>query len=188
MPDKIDISKIKIDVPQTAAQLKALIERQIEEGIQETIGRKIAQEKRQTTVGIRAGGAPASRAEAADAIDWILRSRRAIEETGARWTAAEQRAAVEAHLEATRVFNERFEGARVAILFRSGGPFVYTSSFPTDYTNLVEAGSKGKWVWQRGWGPNRSPSYSLISIDPRKVLHDAPVASSWLLHVWLVEA
>ena len=32
MPDKIDISKIKIDVPQSAAQLKALIERQIEEG------------------------------------------------------------------------------------------------------------------------------------------------------------
>jgi hypothetical protein len=83
--------------------------------------------------------------------------------------------------------NEILADARVVILFKSGGPFIYTNSVASDYYRLAAAGSKGKEVWKMGWGPNRSPSYSRCTVDPEKVIITAAVSSSWLLQIWLVE-
>ena len=193
-----------------------------------TLTWRIAQAERQTTIGIRGGGAAASRQEAAVAIEWGLKARGILQTqrvgpVGTPITPLQQEAIatakaataanlahvavlerlkasgevlapetaaalMEAAASAAAVTNATFPESRVAILFRSGGPFLYLNSVSSDYYRIVGAGSKGKEVWKMGWGPNRSPRYvSYPIIASEKILATQAVSSSWLLQVWLVD-
>jgi hypothetical protein len=149
-----------------------------------------AQRERQIQFGIRGGGAPASREETAAQVTEIMRQRSGIRLGIRGANPTETREKIQQYQQAVSDFNawirEAHPDSHVAILFRSGGPFVYTSSIPGDYFQLVDSDSKGKWVWKRGWGPNRSPSYLPVSITEDRVLVTQGVNSSWLVQVWLL--
>lgn len=145
------------------------------------------QRERQARVGIRGGGAPASREEAAAQMQEIIQQRTGIYLNVPNMTESERKAAAKAALDAAIKFDDTFPNAKVAILFKSGGPFIYPSSVPSQYIALQKAGSKGKCVWHElGWGPNRSPSYLPVVITPDRVLLTEGVTSSWLLQIWLL--
>ena len=75
---------------------------------------------------------------------------------------------------------------KLAILFKSGGPFLYPNSTPSDYSAMVAAGSKGKQVWQLGLGPDKHPTYVKITIDPSDVIDSQFASSSWVVAYYLV--
>jgi hypothetical protein len=76
--------------------------------------------------------------------------------------------------------------AKLAILFKSGGPFLYPTSTPSDYASIVASGSKGKWVWQKGWGPDRHPTYVHVSVTPDRIIDSQCANSSWVVCFYLV--
>lgn len=92
---------------------------------------------------------------------------------------------IAAAVEAVMAARDKYPG-RLAIGFKSGAVCLYDHSDTADYIGFMAAGSKGKWVWARGWGPTGHPSYSRISPDPHKILADAAVASSWCTRAWLI--
>lgn len=159
---------------------------------------QLAQNRRQLSVGIRGGGAPGTKQEAVSQIrELTYQSTDAlaamVNDAEARRTGkmtleeykikhAEQRAIiVAANAEIAALGVAAGISPRVAILFKSGGPFLYTDSTPLQYDMLVAAGSSGRAVWQIGWGPNRSPTYLPITINAAEIIESKFVASSWVI-------
>jgi hypothetical protein len=186
MADKVELGKIKLPTLITPESMLAEIERQLEVQQGATAIRKLAQGARQERYGIRGGGAPASKPEARQMIQAAVSARQAAAAVMVGIDLAHARKLLEEAIRANKALNEYLADARLVILFKSGGPFIYTSSLASDYALIVSAPSKGKWVWRRGWGPDRSPSYSSYASQPDKVIADEAVSSTWLLHVWLV--
>ena len=186
MADKIELGKIKLPTLLTPESMLAAIEQQLVIQQKLTAPRKLAQGARQERYGIRGGGAPSSKAEAQRMVQAAVSARQAVNVVMAGIDRELARRLLEEAIRANKALNDYLKDARLVILFKSGGPFIYTSSWASDYALVVSAPSKGKWVWQRGWGPDRSPSYSRYAIQPDKVIADEAVSSSWLLHVWLV--
>lgn len=186
--DRFNLPEISVHPPRSAEDLLAQIELVIEKRQAETLKSdwQLQQRDRQGKLGIRGGGAPASLSEARGQFDEILRQRGYLAGGGRDFTKEQKAAATEAFTEAWKRFDAIVGGAKVAILFKSGGPFIYTNSIPQDYARLAAAGSKGREVWKMGWGPNRSPAYLPIFIPENRVIHTQSVSSSWLLQIWLI--
>ena len=173
-------------IARSAEELLAQLENLMEERAVETLRFREAQPERQERFKIRGGGAPASKAEALAMLDTLRAAQGKVRAAAAGMTKAEAQELLATARGALKALSDAFPGAHVAILFRSGGPFIYPNSVIGDYTKLQVAGSKGKAVWAMGWGPNRSPSYFLWSYDPTRVIEEQPVTSSWLLRIYLV--
>jgi hypothetical protein len=144
--------------------------------------RLLAQDERQKTYAIRAGGAP----------NYMGEARAAVAEAKRAWqkalssTKAERKEAILAAVEAVKHAKEVAPG-KLALAFQDGFVCVYMSSTTADYINIIAAGSKGKWVWARGWAAPGHPSYlQLNSIPPERIIDDQPVQSSWVAHAWLL--
>ncbi len=186
--DRFNIDALRVQPPKSAEDLLAQIELVIEKRQAETLKSdwQLQQRDRQGKLGIRGGGAPASLSEARGQFDEILRQRGYMAAASGTWSKEQKAAATEEFIAAWKRFETIVGGAKVAILFKSGGPFIYTNSIPQDYARLAAAGSKGKEVWKMGWGPNRSPAYLPIFIPENRVIHTQSVSSSWLLQIWLI--
>lgn len=75
---------------------------------------------------------------------------------------------------------------KLAILFKSGGPFLYPTMGPESYARMVAAGSKGKAVWALGLGPDKHPTYVKSNIDQKDVIDSQFASSSWVVAYYLV--
>ena len=75
---------------------------------------------------------------------------------------------------------------KLAVTFKSGACCLYADSSTGDYIQFMAAGSKGRWVHHRGWGPKGHPAYTIITPAPSKIIADAAVSSSWCSHAYLL--
>jgi hypothetical protein len=158
----------------------------IERMWQRTTPNMQAQGKRQAmTYGLRAGGAPNIKSEAQGMVRELSGLFSQISHANL-WDKATARQKINELAALMQEANSKIAG-RMVILFRSGGPFLYPSSTPSDYASMCGAPSKGKWVWARGWGPSNHPSYVHIAIDPARVIdYQACPQSSWPQAYWLL--
>lgn len=177
------LSDVVLPQEQSPEAMLRAIERELEASAKATITWRLAQRERQETIGIRGGGAAGTIAEARRVLSAAKAATSALV-TGrpAMGEARDLAATIKAQYAR---LNEMVPDAVVVILFRSGGPFIYPNSAPSDYFRLVRAGSKGKEVWKMGWGPDRHPTYNRYSLDQERIIDTEPVSSSWLLQVWL---
>lgn len=77
---------------------------------------------------------------------------------------------------------------KLAILFKSGGPFLYPNKGVEAFVTMVAAGSKGKAVWHElGLGPNKHPVYVSWPYTASQVLDMQHATSSWVVAYYLVD-
>jgi hypothetical protein len=146
----------------------------------------LAQGRRQViTRGMRAGGMPGTASEAQGMMQELMTQYQSL--AGAPgWDHATAKAKITELAENIRQANLSIPG-KLAILFTSGGPFIYPTSNPSTYASMVAAGSKGKEVWRLGFGPDHHPAYTRWPIDPSRIIDQQDASgSSWVISYFLV--
>ena len=68
--------------------------------------------------------------------------------------------------------------------FKSGANCRYPEPNVSDYVSLAAAGSNGRWCHAHGLKSKSQPSYSLVVIDPSKLLAQRDVSRSWLKMIY----
>jgi hypothetical protein len=177
------LADVLLPKDQSLEAMLGAIERELKTSAKATLTWRKAQRARQDSIGIRGGGAAATIAQA-QAV--LATAKAATSRLAYGGLTIDEARKVSASITAEYArLNELVPEAVVVILFRSGGPFIYPNSAPSDYYRLQQAGSKGKEVHKMGWGPDGHPTYRQYSPDPARVIDTMPVASTWLLQIWL---
>ncbi len=169
------MAKFKI---KTHRQLASEVEAQLNEAQAEKLAKLAKKAKEKAKKGSGGGaGSPQSVAT----IQYLVE----LMKTESMKAAAGKPNSLDAAIAAVEKAQAEYPG-QLAIRFKSGATCLYSDSSTADYIAFMAAGSKGRWVWHRGWGPDRHPSYQQITVNPAKVLAQAGVSSSWCQHAFLV--